>query len=633
MEDTNKINLSKKLEKTESRLYDRNSEPELVARHNLNDYHKDIPRKWNVEDSMTKKQTPKNKKHLLHSKSFRKLLFVAGMFFVVSFIFALITFFRGGTTVSNNNIDIVVLGNSFVDGGEELLLQVKVANRNRTSLEIADLLIEYSRGAEGSGDIVRQRVSLGEIGAGDIAEEIVSVVVFGQQGTVRDIDFSLEYRVVRSNAIFVKEYTYPVNIANSPVDVSVEGPSDVVSNQEFNTEILVIQNSTEIVQNMIVKASYPSGFNFVSATPKPDFGDDVWLLGDLAPGAERQISVRGKIRAQNGEERIITIMSGSQDSQDEQEIGVQFTSTPLSISVGAPFVSVNLAQGNEESDEFIVNTNGSTTFSFNYENKLGTSLSNVEITAQFSGSGFDPSRVSVGRGFFNTNNNTIVWNAQNNNDLDSLSPGQKGGLSFSITPDSDVVNPVINVSVDASAIIDGSSTQREVVSDIYSGVIRVESDAQVSAEILYNDGPLVNAGPTPPLVGNETTYTVVLAVSSASNQIDNTEVTAELPSYVEWKAQTYPSNENISYNSATREVTWKVGAVQPGFNTQRKAYFKIGFTPSVSHVNLAPPIVTQIKLRAEDSFAGTDLFKQIGQLTSSLLRDSGYNPASDRVIQ
>jgi len=635
MEDNNKIKISKKLEKTENRLYNRNVEPELNKQHDLHDYHKDLPRKWKEEDSMGKKQKPKKRKHLLHSKGFRQLFFVAAAFFVVSLIFTLVTFFRGGTTVSNNNIDIIVLGNSFVDGGEQLALQVKVANRNRTPLEIADLLVEYSRGAGGTGDIVRQRVSLGEIGSGSVAEDIVNIVVFGEQGTVRDVTFTLEYRVVRSNAVFVKEYVYPVNIANSPVDVIVDGPADVVSNQEFSTEITITQNSTEVVDNMIAMANYPSGFNFVSATPEPNFGNDVWLLGDLAPGTERTITIRGKIRAQNGEERIITIMSGSQDPQDEKEIGVQFTSTPLSIAVGTPFISAGLAQDGDESDEFVVDGNQQLAFSLNYENKLQNSLSDLEIVAHFSGSGFDPNRVNVSQGFFNTNNNTIVWNSQNNNSFNSLAPGETGNLFFFITPNPDAVNPVINVSLDASAVVVGSGTQRQTVDDIYSGVIRVASNAQLSGEILHNDGPLVNSGPNPPSVGNETTYTVVLTISSPSNQIDSAKVTAELPSYVTWKAQTYPQNEDISYNNATREIVWNAGSVQSGsgVNAQRKAYFKVGFTPTLSHVNLAPSIVTQIKFRAEDGFTGTDIFKQINQLTSSLLRDSGYNPANDRVVQ
>lgn len=634
MENKKKPNISNKLEETESRLYDRNKDPKVVERHDLHDYHKNVPRSWNTEDSMKNKKKSKKKKkeHLLHSQGFRQILMVAGLFFVTSLSFALITFFRGSTTVSNNNIDIVVLGNSFVDGGEELPLQIKVANRNRTSLEIADLLIEYSRGAGGSNDIVRERVSLGEIGAGDVAEEIIDIVVFGQQGTVRDIDFTLEYRVSRSNAIFVKEYTYPVNIANSPVDVIVEGPSDVVSNQEFVTTITVTQNSTETTENMMVVADYPSGFNFVSADPEPDFGDDVWYLGDLAPGAEREIEIRGKIRAQNGEERIITVMSGSQDPDDEQEIGVQFTSTPLQIAVGSPFISATLAQSGQESNEFTVSGGSQIGFTLNYENELGNTLTDLEIVARFSGSGFDPDRVSVTQGFFNTNNNSIVWNANNNNNFDSLAPGQTGSVFFFITPDSNTSNPVINVTIDASALGVRDSNDRETVENIYNGVIRVQSNAQIGAQTLYNNGPFVNSGNIPPLVGQETTYTIVLTVSSPSSDLENAEVTAELPSYVTWKGQTYPNNADISYNSATREVTWDIGDLNSGGSNEKMGYFRIGMTPSNSQIDKVPNVVTQIRLEAEDSFTGTDIVKTINQLSASLINDSGYNPINDRVV-
>lgn len=64
-----------------------------------------------------------------------------------------------------------------------------------------------------------------------MAEDIVEVTLFGEQGSVRDITFTLEYRVTNSNAVFVKEYAYQVTIATSPVDVIVTAPSTVVSNK------------------------------------------------------------------------------------------------------------------------------------------------------------------------------------------------------------------------------------------------------------------------------------------------------------------------------------------------------------------------------------------------------------------
>lgn len=623
-----------KLEKTESELFDRNHEPKEQKRHEFHQKKSSLPTDWSSNNDNMKKK-PKKKKHLMYSKNFRRLFFVALLFFVGSLIFAMLTFVQGNTTVSNKNIDILVLGNSFVDGGETLPLQVKVANRNRTSLEIADLLVEYSRGAGGSNDIVRDRVSLGEIRAGGIAEEIVDVVVFGEQGTVRDIHFTLEYRVSNSNAIFVKDYTYSVNVANSPVDVLVEGPSDVVSNQVFETEITVVQNSTESAENMIVVAQYPSGFKFESATPEPDFGDDTWVLGDLAPGAKKVITLRGSIKAQSGEQRIITILSGSQNPSDEQEIGVQFTATPYQIEVGTPFISAQVSYNGESSNEFNIGSAQESSFSLEWENKLDTSVSDAEIILQFSGNAFDPTRVSVSQGFFDTNSKKIIWNGNNTSVLENVSPGQKGSLFFTITPKQGVSNPTIEMSVSASGILVGQSTQRDVVENIYTGTARVQSDAQVSAEVLHYAGPFTNTGSIPASVGQETTYTIELSVQSPVNDLENTEVTIEIPSYVAWKNKTFPSSEDLSYNSATREITWDIGDLSSGTgaSSKRTVSFQLGVTPSGNHVGLSPTIIDGAELRGKDSFTGTDIFKKINALTISLFKDTNYNAANDAVVE
>lgn len=629
MEEQRKKIIPDQLEASERELYNAKKEPKQVVRHDLSQGEPMIPREWASIQTMPKKN---KKRHLMYSKKFRALFGIAITFFLGSVIFSFFTFFQGGTTVSNNNIDIVVLGNAFVDGGEELPLQIKVANRNRTSIEIADILVEYSKGVGGVEDTVRERVSLGEIGAGDVVEDIVNVTLFGEQGSVRDINFTLEYRVSNSNAIFVKEYLYQVTISTSPVDVIVEGPENVVSNQEFTTEVTVLQNSTEITENMMVIANYPSGFKFESASPSPDFGNDTWLLGDLAPGVEKVIEIQGSLKASNGEERIITIVTGSQDESDEQEIGVQFTATPLAITVGAPFVSAEMLYGEASGTEFSVSPEGESVFQILWQNELENSLNNLEITAHFSGNGFDPSRVTVNQGFFNTNQNTIIWNQTNNNTLDSIAPGGGGQLYFSLTPKSGVSNPTINVSIDAKGTIVGETGQEEV-HNIYAGTIRVASDIVLGASLLSSDGPFYNAGSLPPSVGNETTYTVEWTVSSSTSSLNNGEWKAELPSYVTWKDEVFPQDEDISYNAVTREVTWNIGDMSAGNSGQRKGYFKIGFTPTSSHVGNNPSLVSSGIFSAEDAFTGEPVSKNLPQLNSSLWKDSAYNSNNDKVVE
>lgn len=632
--DERKKNIPNKLEMSERELYSKKGSIKNITRHELHTKDHSIPQSWDSsQQEMTKK---KKKKHLMHSKKFRTLFFLAVVFFLGSLFFTFFTFFQGGAIVSNSNIDIIVLGNSFVDGGEELPLQIKVANRNRTSIEIADVLVEYSKGVGGVNDVARERISLGEIGSGRIVEEIVNISLFGEQGSTRDVNFTLEYRVENSNAVFVKNYTYQVTIATSPVDVRLTGPNTVISNQIFTTDVRVVQNSTEVTKNMMVSVNYPSGFRFERAEPKPDFGNNTWFLGDLAPGVEKNIKIEGAIRASNGEERIITVMSGSQNPKDEQVIGVQFTSTPLQIEIGTPFVSANISSGEQnqnDSNQITISSTGESTFTVNWENELSNSLSNLEIRARFSGNGFDPSRVTVNQGFFDNNQNTITWNQTNNSNLNNIQPGQTGQLSFSLTPKTGVSNPTISVALDARGVIVGQGTRPEEVNNIYNGTIRIASDASVGSSLYFSNGPFTNAGSLPPKVGQETTYTVEWTVSSSSSALDEVKLTADLPSYITWKNEIFPQDQNISYNSVTRKVTWNAGQITPGTAGQKKAYFKIGFTPSSSQINSSPVVISGGNFQGKDTFTGESVSRNFGQITTSLSRDSQYNASNDRVSE
>ncbi|MFK5282390.1 hypothetical protein ACI3PL_22800, partial [Lacticaseibacillus paracasei] len=90
------------------------------------------------------------------------------------------------------------------------------------------------------------------------------VTLFGQQGTTRDIKIALEYRVPGSNAIFVKEKIYTVNISSAPVNLSVTGPENSGANQNISFSVKAGLNTKEIVKDMMIVVQYPRGFDFKS---------------------------------------------------------------------------------------------------------------------------------------------------------------------------------------------------------------------------------------------------------------------------------------------------------------------------------------------------------------------------------
>jgi hypothetical protein len=625
MEDNNKKKNRQlyRIEKAEQDLFNAHKETDFVDRHNVDLTKKQVKTAWetNTETMSVKNKKPK---HLLQSKKFRGVLFVAALFFITSLIFSFTTFFRGTSTVSNANIDILVLGNAFVDGGEELPLQIRVANRNRVNLDIADLLIEYSRGTGGTSDIVRERISLGKVSSGSIVDDIVSIIVFGEQGTVRDVLFSLEYRVPGSNAIFVKELNYPVTIASSPVELSVQAPNQIISNQPFSIEVSLNQNSTDSLQNAMVTANYPAGFMFESASPAPSYGNDAWLLGDLAPGAERTITIQGRVTASPGERRVFTFATGTQSRSNERRLGVQFSSVPLDVQIGSSFVTAGIQYGNNSSGDFVIPDGTSSNFTVMWENQMQNALNNLEVELELSGNGFDPNRVTVSNGFFDPSTNTVRWNGTSMQALQTVGARQRGELSFSLVPRSGVVNPVIDFTLNASALPVGQSNQRIDIQGIYSTTARVQSQVQLTALLTHFSGAFNNSGNMPPLVGQETTYTLSLNVVGSSNNLQNTRVTAKLPSYVVWKNQVSPNSETVTFNSVTREITWNIGNLVAGNSNQRTANVQIGFIPTSAHLGAHQTLVTDIEFIGTDMFTGSEIVRRINQVTSSLNNDSGF---------
>src|SRR3990167_1483442 len=181
--DGDKLN---RIEELKSKLFNKNYQTKIGHRDSFPHF-----QKREVMDSWIKKEDARS--------TFREV------FFILALGYASYMFFAKGNTVSNDNIDISVLSNAFTAGGEEYPLLLEIANKNNSPLDLVDLVVEYPKSSQASlsQDNERLRISLGTIPAGGVKNENMKLVLFGEQGSTRQIKISLEYRVEGSNAIFI----------------------------------------------------------------------------------------------------------------------------------------------------------------------------------------------------------------------------------------------------------------------------------------------------------------------------------------------------------------------------------------------------------------------------------------------
>lgn len=623
-----------KIDDMESRLYRRRPDERSGVR-----FDSLSPRKFKSTKAWktTEKQAKKVVQKVQHPSLFKKFFFWSLGFAAIALIFGLIMFFTGGNTVSNANIEINVLGNSFARGGEELPLEVEIVNNNSATLELADLFVEYEKGgdARGGAEKVRDLYSLESIAAGRTVAKNIFTTLYGEEGSIKTIDFTLQYRIRGSNAIFVKKNSFSVTISSAPVTLSVDAPESVSPNQKLSFVVKVQSNAEETLQGLLLNVVYPSGFKFESAIPEAAVLNNTWEIGDLPPGGSKEVRVTGTVFGQDGEDRAFRIYTGAKSEKDHRKIGLTYNSLLQRVSLVKPFLAARLLING--SGESVVPVSGrEMNVSVNWSNNLPTQVTDAEVTVKLSGNAVDLSNVTTRNGFFDSSRNVVVWNKTTEGDLGVIEPSDGGTLDFSVgllPLWSAGSEPLINPSVKVSVSIKGKEREAggviHEVTNFEDKTAVVSSEFGFSAEAYYSTGPFTNTGAIPPIANQPTTYTVTWTATNSANTLSDGIATATLPTYVDWVGTTYPGNENIEYDRTTRTVRWRIGQIARGAGlstTAKRASFQVRLLPSTSQIGSVPKLILETSASARDSFTRELLSATWAPLSTQLNNDPGFPP-------
>lgn len=614
------------LEQAEKMLYEPGLSIKQKPRAKLHRDHTAVPVRWNSQEPP--KEPPRKK--IIPTSLFSKLFIGSLVFFVVAALVAVITI-ATSANVSSKRISLEVLGRTFVDGGEPLPLQVVITNNNNTKIELADVVIAYQTN---TGDTQRIRQSVGTVEPRKQTIQDFNITLFGEEGTVVPLAVTLEYRIPDSNAILTKQTTYTVTLRSTPIVLSVLGPQTTLPNQEVTMNYTIVSNSASVVEDVVVTTEYPQGFTFAEADPVPAFSNNVWILGDLEPGAARTIAVTGVVHGNEGEVVAFRGAVGRQDPNDEKRVGAAFATIAQPLALESSFMRVMMTPSGLTNG--ILPPTGTLDVTIAWSNPLPVRVSDAQIEVTLNGS-YNPETIRAQRGFYNSNTKSIIWNKDGDENFAVLEPGESGEISFSLDPlvtTSSSLNPSITIKSNIQGVIEGGTFQSaQSVSEL---VVKVASDLRILGDVQHFTGPFANTGPMPPKVGQQTTYTIVFTATNSSNAVTDAQVRTTLPEYVTWTNAIAPQQAPITYNPVTREVLWTVGALSPGVGYTKPAVqvsFQVGITPSASQVGEAPLLTSDIILRGRDGFTGADLQSTRRGLSTRLLNDTSSVGSDGRVVQ
>ena len=581
------------------------------------------------------------------------VLGLAMVFFVgaIGFFAYYFTLGAGASPVSAANIDISISGPPQISGGEPAQIQIAVTNRNQIPLQLADLIITYPSGTRSptdlSTDLSSQRISLGTIEPGGRRQGTVSAV-FAGDGTDVAINVDLEYRISGSSAIFFASSEYMATLSSSPIALSIKGNTETVSGQPIEFIATLSSNANTTVKDVLLSISYPFGFTPGTSNPKPTRptaggAGNIWEIGDIEPGRQREVVLRGSLTGEASDERVFRFEIGTRKTPSDKSITTKLAESPFRITVSEPFLSLSVSANKSTGSSVVVAPAANVNVTVSWQNNLSAPIQDAVIVARLSGIAIDGSTVVSPDGFYRSSDGVVIWDKSTTKGvLSNLAPGAKGSVSFTFRmPTSDelknIVNPTLTFTVNAAGKRVSEKSVPENLQSTAVQRISVSSDFKIKAQGLYYANPFTSVGPLPPKAGTETTYGIVFTLTNTTNKIENAKLSAALPPYVRWIGIFSPASENLTFNQNDSTVEWDIGNVEPGVGmdgtSPRQSAIAIGFTPSTSQIGQAPPLLQNITFSGVDSATGQVITRAIQNVTTNIIGDPGFSATNATVVR
>lgn len=554
-------------------------------------------------------------------RSYRAYILLASVaIFVVLVGISSFYLFIGGNQTSGRNISFALSAPLAVAGGDVLEVQAAIHNMNSVAIESATLIVNYPVGTKSVGDTPRDlfedRIPLNSIEPGETKTVPVRAAVFGEENEEKEITATFEYRVAGSNGTFYKDadpITFTIN--SSPVVLRVESVSKISSGQEFDVTLVVQSNALTPLTNVLVSAVYPESFRFVRSDPEPSYRQSEWIISDLAAKGTERITIRGVASGLSDEEFLLRFQAGTPRTDNQFIVGSLLAQTSSVITVEKPFVEMEFAINSDTDGDVVLPAGSPTTVVLTVTNTRSEPVYDMRVRIVPKGTAFRERLLQVEGGVYESSEQYIEWDVSGTPELTTVLPGERREFRFRL--DSDAEQSTASLDLDAN-VYARRVNERNVPEDLIGATeaaIRYSSVAVVSRQVDRERGPV------PPVVGQETVYTLTLAAEAGSNDLTGAVVTTALPQHVRW-LNVVSGDGGVEFNPVSKRVRWNIGEIKG--KERRTTTFQVAMTPSVLQVGTTPVIMETQELQATDRFTGAPLQASAPPITAELSEEAGF---------
>jgi hypothetical protein len=544
-----------------------------------------------------------------------------------------------------DRVSISFEGPKEADSTQPIKYIIHYANDNRVTLKNAEIQLSYPENFKPTDNLNLKYLSptTSKIFIGDIKSmSSGQMELLGIFYAPKDFPVYLrgEIHFIPSNGTseLSMDNQLGINITAAPVFLSVIAPQQAVDGDGLVYTIDYRNLDVRPLGDAQIRVDFPQGFEMSSSVPKASEGNSSWYIGNLEANQGGKIVINGKISgtANDGKNVIVSIGHMGGDSKfivyNKQELTTRIVSPVLAIS-----------QQLEGKSNAIVSAGELLKYVVTYKNTSNLGMRDAIITVDANANILDFSKISVENGSYDGVKNSITWKAADVPGLAVVAPQASGVVRFSIPVKS--VIPIVskndkNFIISSVAKIDSPDIPTPLDSNKIIGSnkleLRLASKVLFDTKGYYTDAKIKNSGPIPMETGKETTFTLHWQIINVSNDIVNAKITSALAPGLRWTGQIYPSNEKITYNERTNQITWEVGEILAGtgvLELPREVVFQVGVTPQANQVGNPVDLLNKSIFTAHDDFVGQDITLENEKKNTMLYEDQTVGFANAKVIK
>lgn len=509
-------------------------------------------------------------------------------------------------------VEIQFVGPRDIEATQTINTRIIIHNKNRLDINRARVKLEASDGVvvitPTPDDLP---LLVGTIKKRMQSEVPVKLRVVGVPGQERWLKAILEYSPPGVARSLKTEFTQPLKILRSPIQLSIDFPRLITGGQEITYTVLYENKSDTPYESGELRVSTPVAFKISDVSPRlEDMNLLRWPVPLLEAGQRGEVKIRGNY--ETGSDFAIV---RAEYYIEEDSAQILYADQTVSHDIIPPPLLITQVI-NEKSGDLIVNEGEDIKVGVEVSNTTDSVLLDIQVELEIqrnllidasSLATKQRAQISMGPPI------KIRWDKTNFPRLARFNPSQREtfSLSFKVPENIPLIFPDAN---NLSLSILSRASSPYTPSELGGMVINSESVAAVKLRtrpalrtFSIDQHPVLGvSGPQPLQYGAKAKALAGIEIYNTFNDLDGVVVDTLLPSYVEWQDEFVPKGEDINYDPVTRKLIWNVGRVAAGtgFNgPPRRLVFGVGLTPERDR----PSLLNKITLRGKDVFTREDM--------------------------